>query len=103
MKSISALFFAAATVASLSAHALTPSDLNGMASPMTSAQRTIVIDANTRFVNVAHGETVHFVNNGVNVTWTFDGIKPVLPLSTLFPTDAALGQIEVYIAPEVVS
>lgn len=102
MKTVSALAFAAiATFASLSAHALTLSDQIGSAAPITAAQRTIVIDASTRAVNVAYGDTVNFISNGKSVTWTFDGIKPVIPLSTLFPADAAAGNVEIYIASSV--
>ena len=103
MKTISALVLAAATFASLSAQALTLSDLNGSSAASAVAQRTIVVDASTRYVNVNQGDIVTFVNNGMSVTWVFDGIKQAIPLSTLFPANAALGNIEIYIAPASVS
>ena len=104
MKTVSALAFAAITTfASLSAHALTLSDQFGSASPVTAAQRVIVVDAGTRYVNVEHGDTVTLIVNGKSVTWTFDGLKPVIPLSTLFPSDAGAGNVEIFVASSVLS
>lgn len=103
MKTIAALVLAAATFASLSAHALTPSDLNGSSAAGALAQRTIVIDARTRYVNVNQGDIINFVSKGSSVTWIFDGIKQAIPLSTLFPADPELAKVEIYITPASVS
>jgi hypothetical protein len=58
---------------SLAANADTRARFIGETAPVAAASRTIVIDGNTRWVNVAHGETVKFVVNGSAFAVNFNG------------------------------
>jgi len=51
-----------------------------------SAERTVVIEPGTRWINVTQLETVELRMNGDSVTWTFDtfGTRP-FPLSAIIP------------------
>jgi len=73
MKSTLALA-AASWFISLSATAQNAPDLfRGGPANVAQAQRTIVIDPNTRWVNVTQGETIRFVAGGSEFAWRFDG------------------------------
>lgn len=48
-------------------------DLWGDPAPVTAAGRTIFITPETKYVNVAGGETVKFVVGDESFAWTFDG------------------------------
>src|SRR6266851_1821022 len=56
---------------------VTEADVLGHSVQLAAAQRTIVINAKTKWVNVKHGETVRFVAGGQEFTWAFDGKVPV--------------------------
>jgi hypothetical protein len=88
----------ALSAASLSAVALTNADLYGEAASPAAAERTIVIGANTRFVNVNHGEIVKFVANGQEFTWDFDGVPQAFDLKQVAPQGAIDHSVRVYIA-----
>jgi hypothetical protein len=88
----------ALSAASLSAFALTNADLYGEAASPAAAERTIVIGANTRFVNVNHGEIVKFVANGQEFTWDFDGVPQPFDLKQVAPQGAIDHSVRVYIA-----
>jgi len=88
----------ALSAASLSAVALTNADLYGEAASPAAAERTIVIGANTRFVNVNHGEIVKFVANGQEFTWDFDGVPQPFDLKQVAPQGAIDHSVRVYIA-----
>src|SRR6195256_993350 len=85
---VKAVAVLALSAASLSAVALTNAALYGEAASPAAAERTIVIGANTRFVNVNHGEIVKFVANGREFTWDFDGVPPPLRLEDAAPPRA---------------
>jgi hypothetical protein len=58
---------------SFNAGAATSANFIGEAAPLSAASRTIVINGNTRWVNVTHGETVKFVVNGNAFAVNFNG------------------------------
>ena len=95
---VKAVAVLALSAASLSAVALTNADLYGEAASPAAAERTIVIGANTRFVNVNHGEIVKFVANGQEFTWDFDGVPQAFDLKQVAPQGAIDHNVRVYIA-----
>lgn len=67
------------------------------------ADRTIVLDAATKWVNVTGGETVKFIVNGKSFSWRFDtnNLAPVFDLDQIAPAGMLSGQrIKVYVAPD---
>src|SRR5438309_11332572 len=88
----------ALSAASVSPFALTTADRYGEAAPPAVAERTIVIGANTRFVNVNHGEIVKFVANGREFAWDFDGVPQSFDLKQVAPQGAIDHNVRVYIA-----
>ena len=100
MKTLYAPLLIATLFASASAFALTVADEYGSAAGAVHTQRTIVIDASTRHVNVQHGETVTIRDGDLMINWTFDGIAPAFDLSTILPA-AMDHKVEVYVAPEL--
>src|SRR5260221_12404834 len=83
---------------SLSAVALTNADRYGEAAPPAAAERTIVIGANTRFVNVNHGEIVKFVANGQEFAWDFDALPQVFDLKQVALQGAIDHRVGVHLA-----
>src|SRR5882672_1824902 len=57
-----------------------------------------VIGANTRFVNVNHGEIVKFVANGQEFAWDFDGLPQAFDLKQVAPQGAIDHSVRVYVA-----
>jgi hypothetical protein len=102
MKTLKAVAVLALSAASLSAFALTNGDRYGEAASPAVADRTIVIDANTRSVNVSHGEVVKFVANGQEFTWDFDGLPQSFDLKQVAPQGAIDHDVSVYIATTTV-
>jgi membrane protease subunit (stomatin/prohibitin family) len=98
MKTLKAVAVLALSAASLSAFALTNADRYGEAASPAAADRTIVIDANTRSVNVNHGEIVKFVANGQEFTWEFDGVPQAFDLKQVAPQGAIDHDVSVYMA-----
>ena len=94
---VKAVAVLALSAASLSAVALTNADLYGEAAIPVDAQRTIVIGANTRFVNVNHGEIVKFVANGQEFAWDFDGLPQSFDLKQVAPQGALDHSVRVYV------
>jgi hypothetical protein len=58
---------------SFTANAATSARFIGEAAPLSAASRSVVIDGNTRWVNVTHGEIVKFVVNGNAFAVNFNG------------------------------
>lgn len=85
------------SAASLSAGAAVPTQLLGEPAQAAAAKRTIVIDANTRWVNVQHGEVVKFVSNGEEFAWAFDGIPTSFDLKQIAPSGALARNVRVQI------
>jgi hypothetical protein len=65
------------------------------------ADRTVVVDASTRWVNVANGQTVRFTAGGQTFTFAFDAWPSVdsVPLSAISPKGVTVPDVRVYIAP----
>ncbi len=69
----------------------------GSAAPSSSAQRTINLDQNSKYVNVTQGETITFVSEGHSFTWNFDTFgTPVFDLSHIAPNNINTRNIVVY-------
>src|SRR5260221_14591095 len=84
--------------ASRPAGALPNAALYGEAASPAAAERTIVIGANSRFVNVNHGEIVKFVANGQEFAWDFDGGPQPFDLKQVAPQGAIDHSVRVYVA-----
>ena len=83
----------------LYARALTPS-LMGAVVPLSSAVRTIPIDAKTRYVNVTAHETVKFEANGKAFAISFADVLPEFDLNLLAPAGVIDHKVTVYVAPD---
>ena len=62
-----------ALTATMPAFAGDNGSMYGQTTPATTADRTVLITPNTRFVNVTHGEVVNFVVGNKHFTWDFNG------------------------------
>jgi hypothetical protein len=100
MKFIATVLLATATTFSVSAYAITSGDQIGHSANGTIAQRTIDVNANTRYVNVQRGDIVEFTAGSNSVVWQFDGVKETIPLSQVFPSAADAQNVTVYVAVE---
>jgi len=88
------------SAASLSAVAATTRvDLLGEPAQTTVGARTIVIKADTKWVNVRHGELIRFVENGKEFDWNFDGVAQPQPfdLTEVAPTGIFDHSVKVYV------
>lgn len=73
----------------------------GSAAPVGSAERTIVINADTKYVNVEGGSTVRFVIDGQSFAWSFQtGGSHISPfdLARLAPAGALNHKVIVYVS-----
>jgi len=100
MKKLVAVAALALSTASLSAVALTNADLYGEAASPAAADRTIVVDPGTKFVNVKHGEIVKIVAGGKEFTWHFDGLLQPFELAKIAPQGAIDHSVRVNLEPE---
>ncbi len=90
------------SVASLAAGAVQPPrpDLFGEPVSAAEARRVIVIDDNTKWVNVNHREVVKFVVQGREFAWAFDGMPSgSFDLNQIAPAGTLARTVRVYIAP----
>jgi hypothetical protein len=67
------------------------------------AERTIVINENTRWVNVTQGETIKFVANGREFTIAFDGVAENADLRNLAPAGALDHEVDAEVAENPVN
>jgi hypothetical protein len=74
--------------AAISAYAASTPNFIGQLVQTDSADRTIVVDANTRDVNVTQGEKVKFVASGREFVVAFDGVAQGIDLRELAPQGA---------------
>lgn len=68
-----------------------------------SVDRTIIIDANTKHINVTGGETVRFVVGDSSFEWLFDtyATSPVFDLKAIAPDGVLDHQsVKVYVSPD---
>lgn len=84
-------------------HAAPPSGVAadyGVAVAAEAAQRTITINADTKWVNVTDGETIRFEVNGRSFTWHFSTYPQIssFDLAQIAPAGITTGSIRVYIA-----
>jgi Heavy-metal resistance protein CzcE len=63
--------------------ALTRADVIGEPGHPATADRTLRVTPDTRYLNVERGETVNLDVNGQRLTWQFDGLGSVLNLSDI--------------------
>jgi len=90
----------ALSAASLVATAkVTDADLLGSAAQPSAAQRTIAIDAKTRWITVEHDEIVRFVSNGQEFAWNFEGMSSSFNLNKVAPSGALDRDLMVYVWP----
>lgn len=94
----------AATIAAAAAGAQAsvnpaPKAQYGMAGSAASADRHIVINGDTKWVNVDNGDTVEFTVNGKSFTWHFDTLHPeqVVDLAKIAPEGVNAGMVTVYV------
>ena len=86
------------SVAALSAGAATiRTDLLGEPAQASAAVRTLVIDGNTKYVNVKHDEVIRFIENGREFVWNFDGVVTPFDLSQIAPAGALDHSVTVYV------
>ena len=78
---------------------VTEADLLGSAAQASAAQRTIAIDAKTRWITVEHDEVLRFVSNGQEFAWNFKGMSSSFNLSKVAPTGALDRDLTVYVWP----
>jgi hypothetical protein len=77
-------------------------DLQGSSAPPSSAWRTVVINPDTRHVNVDGGEVVRFVANGKEFTWDFS-LAPTtasVALDRVAPAGMLDHEVRAYVAPD---
>ena len=78
---------------------VTEADVLGHPAQLLAAERTIVINAKTKWVNVKHGEVVRFVAGGQEFTWAFDGMSSAFELNRIAPAGALGREVTAYISP----
>ena len=89
----------ALSAASVSAFALTTGDLYGEpASEGYTADRTVVVTPQTKYVNVARGETVKFKVGSQEFTWDFNGVAHPFYLAKIAPEGALDHRVQVYVS-----
>lgn len=101
-----ATLLTAAAMSPLAALAHTHGGLNaplGHAVPAAAASRTILIGADTRYINVAQGETVTFERYGKQFTWQFDTLREGrIVFGAIAPEDMAQSQLAIYVGADPV-
>jgi hypothetical protein len=104
MSAIVAIAATAAFATSMSASAAAapvPLSFLGSAAPATAAERTITINADTKYINVTGGTTVRFVVGDQSFTWSFQtGGTHIVPfdLGLLAPAGTLNHRVVVYVA-----
>lgn len=72
----------------------------GSPATVTSAERSVTIQPDTRWVNVRQGETVRFVGGSAEFAWRFDGPRSrPFDLQQVAPAGALGRPVTVYVAP----
>jgi len=78
---------------------VTEADMLGSAAQASAEQRTIAIDAKTRWITVEHDEVVRLVSNGQEFAWAFNGMASSFDLSKVAPAGALDRALAVYVWP----
>jgi hypothetical protein len=92
---VTALVLGATTI--VTANAATFPNFIGQLEQTDSADRTIVINSGTRYVNVTQGEKVKFVANGQQFVIDFDGAAQNTDLRNLAPAGDLDHEVDVYV------
>ncbi|TFW17711.1 CzcE family metal-binding protein [Duganella callida] len=97
---LAAAFSGLTSLLTASAHAAPTAADYGNQVADGNAMRTIVVNADTKYVNVANGETVQFDVNGQRFTWHFDTLHDAtsLDLGKIAPAGVMAGQVRAYVA-----
>jgi hypothetical protein len=76
-------------------------DLLGMAAPASSATQTVIITADTRWVNVTGGDTVRFVVGAREFAWNFSvgSTVAMFDLNRVAPPGLLGRELPVYVEP----
>ena len=77
-------------------------DLIGEPAPLSAANRTIVIQPNTKWVNVTGGEVVKFVVGNNAFAWNLDGADHAggFDLNQIAPRGILSQRVRAYLAPD---
>jgi hypothetical protein len=87
------------SVSALSSMAATSLNLFGDPSPAATADRTITITPDTKYVNVQGGQTVNFDVGGKTFAWDFDGPVTSFELNRVAPPDLLDHVVTAYVSP----
>jgi hypothetical protein len=88
------------SLAGLSSMAATSRDLLGETTSATSANRTIAITSDTRYVNVEGGQIVNFDVGGKTFVWDFDGsTNQSFDLNQVAPPGLLDHAVTAYVSP----
>jgi len=91
----------ALSAASVSAFALTSGDRYGEpAQSGYTADRTIVVTPDTKYINVRHGEIVNLKLGSEEMAWNFDGLAQPFDLSKIAPEGSLDHKVQVYVETE---
>lgn len=82
----------------LSAMAEAPNNLLGQPAEATSANRTITITPDTKYVNVVTGQTVLFNTSGKTFAWNFSGPSIAFDLNRVAPPNTLDHMVKAYVA-----
>jgi hypothetical protein len=97
---LQALAAATLSAASLAATAVvSETDMLGNPAHASAVQRTIVINPDTRWVTVEHGEVIRFVANGREFAWAFNGMSSTFDLNKVAPAGSLDRDLKVYVWP----
>lgn len=99
-KALHITIIAAALTVGAAHAAVNPLTQFGMPTQASNADRQIVIDAGTKWVNVNNGDTVTFDVNGQSFTWHFETLhsEEVFDLAKIAPQAVSAGMVTVYVA-----
>jgi len=72
----------------------------GMATAAAAADHHVVINADTKWVNIDNGDTVEFKAGDKSFTWHFDTLhdETAFQLSKIAPEGVDVGKVTVYVA-----
>jgi hypothetical protein len=98
---LSAMLFAASMVAGCATRPLTP-DFYGAPANASTAERTILIGPNTRYVNVQDGQIVAFNTGGKTFAWHFMAASGVrsMRLNDIAPPGLLDHEVTAYLSPD---
>ncbi len=96
----SAIVVAAIATTASGAYAATGTKDFGMATGAAAADHHVVINADTKWVNIDNGDTVEFKVAEKSFTWHFDTLheESVFQLSKIAPEGVDVGKVTVYVA-----